>query len=113
MVEGSQIDWEGHANETEYIVDETLDFSRAVEKAMAFVESHPNTLLIVTADHETGGMGLNSGDLKAQKIDAGYTTGGHTGVMVPVFAKGPGAEKFRGIYENTDLFRKMKELYGF
>lgn len=113
MVEGSQIDWGGHANDTEYIINETLDFSRAVEKAMAFVESNPNTLLIVTADHETGGMGLNSGDLQTQKVEAAYTTGGHTGVMVPVFAKGPGAEHFRGIYENTDVFKKMKELYGF
>jgi alkaline phosphatase len=113
MVEGSQIDWGGHGNDTEYIVNEMLDFNRAIEKAMAFAESHPNTLLIVTADHETGGMGLNSGELKSQKVEAGYTTGGHTGVMVPVFAIGPGAEHFRGIYENTDVFKKMKELYGF
>ena len=113
MVEGSQIDWGGHGNDTEYIVEETLDFNRAVEKALAFAESNPNTLLIVTADHETGGMGLNRGDLQAHQVEAGYTTGGHTGVMVPVFAKGPGAEHFRGIYENTDIFKKMKALYGF
>lgn len=113
MVEGSQIDWGGHGNDTEYIIDETLDFNRAVEKAMAFAERNPNTLLIVTADHETGGMGLNNGDLRGQTVEAGYTTGGHTGVMVPVFAKGPGAEHFRGIYENTDIFKKMKKLYGF
>jgi alkaline phosphatase len=113
MVEASQIDWGGHANDSEYIVNELLDFNRACEVAMDFAKKHPKTLVVVTADHETGGMGLNGGDLKAHKIDAGYTTGGHTAVMVPVFAFGPGADEFRGIYDNTEIFEKMKALYGF
>jgi len=113
MVEGSQIDWGGHANDTDYILNELLDFNRAVEKALAFARKNPNTLLIVTADHETGGMGLNGGDMKKQQVEASYTTGGHTGVMVPVFAIGPGSEHFQGIYDNTEVFKKMKKLYGF
>lgn len=113
MVEASQIDWGGHDNNTDYIVEELLDFNRSIEVAMDFAKENPKTLVIVTADHETGGMGLNGGSLTDHNVDAGYTTGGHTGVMVPVFAFGPGAEKFRGIYENTDVFEKMKELYGF
>ena len=113
MVEGSQIDWGGHDNNTDYIVEELLDFNRACEVAMDFAKDNPSTLVIVTADHETGGMGLNGGDLGSHKVDADYTTGGHTGVMVPVFAFGPGAEKFRGIYENTEIFEKMKNLYDF
>ncbi len=113
MVEGSQIDWGGHANDTDYIVNELLDFNRAVEKALAFAKAHENTLLIVTADHETGGMALTGGDREAGQLKANYGTDGHTGVMVPVFAYGPGSEKFRGIYENTAVFDKMQAYYGF
>ena len=113
MVESSQIDWGGHDNSSDYIVDEMLDFNRAVEKAMAFAEKNPNTLLIVTADHETGGMALTGGDISKKQVEASFPTEGHTGVMVPVFAVGPGAEHFQGIYDNTDVFKKMKELYGF
>jgi len=113
MVEGSQIDWGGHDNDTEYVVDELIDFDKTVGLVLDFAEKDGNTLVIVTADHETGGMGLNEGDISKGKVKAGYTTGGHTGVMVPVFAYGPGSDKFRGIYENTNLFFKMMETFGF
>ena len=113
MVEASQIDWGGHDNNTDYIVEEMLDFNRACEVAMDFAKENPRTLVIVTADHETGGMGINGGSLEDHNLDAGYTTGGHTAVMVPVFAYGPGADQFRGIYDNTEIFEKMKKLYGF
>ena len=113
MVESSQIDWGGHDNDQDYIISETLDFNKTIEAALKFAETHPNTLVIVTADHETGGMGLNGGNLDKHTVESGFTTGGHTGIMVPVFAKGPGSEQFRGIYENTAIFEKMKMLYGF
>ena len=113
MVEGSQIDWGGHANNTEYIVAEMLDFDRAVGKVLDFAEKEGNTLVIITADHETGGMSINNGNFEQGTVDAGYTTHGHTGVMVPVFAFGPGAEKFGGIYENYDIFYKMMNAFGF
>ena len=113
MVESSQIDWGGHDNDQDYIISETLDFNKTIEAALKFAETHPNTLVIVTADHEPGGMGLNGGNLDKHTVESGFTTGGHTGIMVPVFAKGPGSEQFRGIYENTAIFEKMKMLYGF
>lgn len=113
MIEGSQIDWGGHDNDTEYIVDEMLDFDRTVGLVLDFAEKDGNTLVIVTADHETGGMGLSSGDINKGKVKAGYVTSDHTSVMVPVFAFGPGSELFRGIYENTHIFHKMMESYGF
>jgi alkaline phosphatase len=113
MVEGSQIDWAGHANLTGYIIVEMLDFDRAIGKALDFAEKDGNTLVIITADHETGGMGINDGDLNEGTVNAGYTTRSHTGVMVPVFAYGPGSEQFRGIYENTDIFYKMMMALGF
>lgn len=113
MVEGSQIDWGGHANSTDYIVEEVIDFDNAVAEALEFAKADGNTLVVVTADHETGGMGLNGGNFEEGTVEVGYTTKGHTGVMVPVFAYGPGAEKLTGFFENTDFFYKFIDLYGF
>jgi alkaline phosphatase len=113
MVEGSQIDWGGHDNDIDYITNEVIDFDNAVKKALDFAASDEETLVIVTADHECGGLGLNNGDFETGHIDAGFTTVGHTGVMVPVFAYGPGSEEFTGIYDNTDLFKKLMTAYGF
>ncbi|PWD99806.1 alkaline phosphatase [Marinilabilia rubra] len=113
MVEGSQIDWGGHENNTAYIVQDALDFDRAVGRALKFAAKDGETLVIVTADHETGGMSIDNGDFEKGEITAKYTTGGHTGIMVPVFAFGPGAEEFSGVMDNTDIFKKMFELFGY
>lgn len=113
MVEGSQIDWAGHAHDTEYTINEVIDFDRAVKVAFDFADQNPGTLVIVTADHETGGMALTAGDLSTNEVRASWGTGGHTAVMVPVFAYGSGAKQFAGIYENTDIFEKMLSLYSF
>ena len=107
MVEGSQIDWGGHQNNTEYIVTELLDFDRAIGEALEFAAKDGKTLVIVTADHETGGMTINGGSYDDQRVDAGFTTTHHTGVMVPVFAFGPGADQFTGIMDNTDIAKKI------
>lgn len=113
MVEGSQIDWGAHKKNTDYVVEEMLDFDRTVGEVLKFAEADGNTLVIVTADHETGGMTINDGDIEKGEIKAKYTSFHHTGVMVPVFAYGPGSEDFCGIYENTEIFNKMKEAFGF
>jgi alkaline phosphatase len=113
MVEGSQIDWAGHGNNQEYIIEEVLDFDRAIGKALTFAENNGETLIVITADHETGGMALNGGSIEDCTVNAAFTTGGHSAEMVPVFAFGPGAEKFTGIYENTAIFEKFMELFGF
>lgn len=110
MVEGSQIDWGGHQNNTIFIVEEMLDFDRSIGKALAFAAKNKETLLVITADHETGGLALNGGDLESGKVEGAYTKGSHTGVMVPVFAYGPGAEKFTGIMENTDIAKQIRKL---
>jgi len=110
MVEGSQIDFLAHKNETQGVVLETLDFDRAVGAALRFAASNGETLIIVTADHETGGMTINGGDYKTGKVMAKFSTGGHTGIAVPIFAFGPGAEQFTGFMENTDIAIKMIRL---
>ena len=113
MIEASQIDWGGHANDTEYIISETLDFDKAIGEALDFAEENENTLVVITADHETGGMSLIGGDFKSGEVKANYGTTGHSGILVPVYAFGPGAEEFSGIYENTEIFEKFLKLYGF
>lgn len=113
MVEGSQIDWAGHGNDTEAVVNEMLDFDRAIKVAFDYADQEPNTLVVITADHETGGMALTGGDLSTGDVEGTFATTGHTSVMVPVFAYGAGAEQFAGIYENTEIFAKLLALYGF
>lgn len=112
MVEGSQIDWGGHANETDYIVQEMIDFDQAIARALDFAEKDGQTLVIVTADHETGGFAINGGDRMKGEVKGAFTTGKHTAVMVPVFAYGPGAEMFTGIQENTDIYHHMMALWN-
>lgn len=110
MVEGSMIDWGGHANDINYIIEEMIDFDNAIGEAIAFAKKDGETLVIITADHETGGLGINGGNMESGEVTSAFTTSGHTGVMVPVFAFGPGAENFSGIQKNTDLFSKMMNL---
>lgn len=113
MVEGSQIDWGGHNNDFNYMATELVDFDKAVKAALDFAKKDGNTLVIVTADHETGGLSLNGGSLKDKQVSATFAHTHHTGVMVPIFAYGPGSELFQGTMENTDVFKKMKGLFGF
>lgn len=113
MVEGSQIDWGGHANDESYVLEETLDFDAAVRVAMDFAKENEETLVVVTADHETGGMVVLNGDLESNTIETAFTTGGHTGSLIPVFSYGPYAELFTGIYENTGFKERFMKAYGF
>lgn len=110
MIEGSQIDWAAHDNDLDRTIAETLDFDRAIGQILDWAEADGETLVIVTADHETGGLSINQQSKMGGKLRVSWSTAGHTGVMVPVFAKGPGAELFGGIYDNTAIFEKMKWL---
>ena len=112
MVEGSQIDFLAHGNNTPGVVGEMLDFDRAVGAALKFASANGETLVIVTADHETGGMTVNNGNYTTGEVTAKFTSTDHTGVMVPVFAYGPGAEHFTGIMENTEIANRMMKLLG-
>lgn len=111
MVEGSQIDWGGHANDANYIIEEMKDFDKTIGEALDFAEKDGNTLVVVTADHETGGFALSSARVRKQDDYRGlaptFSTGGHTAALIPVFAYGPGAEHFKGIYQNQEIFDKM------
>jgi alkaline phosphatase len=111
MVEGAQIDWGGHDNDTDYLITELLDFDKTIGVALDFAAKNTETLVIVTADHETGGFTLATDDGNYNKIKPTFSTGGHSATMVPIFAKGPGEENFGGIYKNTALFQKMMDIF--
>lgn len=113
IVEGAQIDWGGHANDPDFIVEEMIDFDRAVGRALDFARRDGKTLVIVTSDHDTGGMAIHGFDPETRKVSAGWTTGGHTGLMQPLFAWGPMSDDFRGIFENTGVFDRMLKAFGF
>jgi len=113
MIEGSQIDWAAHANEGEATVDETLDFDRAIGAALDFAMADGNTLVVITADHETGGVTILGGDIKLRQAKLHFSTRNHSAVMLPVYAYGPGAGNFTGIYDNTDIPRKILNAFRF
>ena len=112
MVEGSYIDWGGHSNDQEIVENEMLDFGRAIQAAFDFAERDGQTLVIVTADHETGGMSITGGHLQTGNLTTAFSTTGHTGIPVPSYAFGPGAELFTGFFNNTAFLPKVLGLFG-
>lgn len=106
MVEGGLIDFVSHDRDYDAMIHEMIDFSQSVEIALEFYKNHPNqTLIIVTSDHETGGLSANGGNNGYK-----WTTDKHTGVPVPIFALGAGSGLFRGKLDNIDIAKKIKYL---
>lgn len=110
MIEGSQIDWGGHNMDFEYMKLELQDFNETINAVLDRAEMEGDILVVVTADHETGGLSLNENAENRSTFKPSYTYSHHTGVMVPVYAYGPGASDFGGTYENTEIFFKLKNL---
>lgn len=119
LIEGSQIDWGGHNNDADYIIEEVKDFDKAIGVALDFAEKDGNTLVIVTADHETGGFTLashkksdNDGNMvnDYNHIEPSFSTKGHSATLIPLFAYGTRSSEFCGIYENTEIFVKILNL---
>lgn len=109
MAEAAQIDYGGHANVLPYVINEVADFDQVVARALAFADQNGETLVLVTADHETGGLTLLDGNYKTGYVSGQFSTNDHTAVPVPVFAYGPKSHLFTGIYENTAIFYKILE----
>jgi alkaline phosphatase len=112
MSEGAKIDSEAHANNAEGVVREVLDFDKAVQTALEFAKKDKQTLVVVTADHDTGGLSVLEPSNDNQPFKAGWTTGGHTGNMVLVYAYGPGAVRFTGTHDNTEIPNIIANLWG-
>jgi len=104
MVEGGLIDWAAHSNLAKELYGEVKSFSDAINTALTFYKQHPaETLIVVTADHETGGVQIMNNGLQFTSMD-------HTGALVPVFAIGKGAENFSGLYDNTKIYEYLIKL---
>ena len=112
MVEGSQIDFACHANDSAWMVDEVMDFSYAIQVALNYAEEHENTLVVVTADHETGGLTMPDLQGRYTNVSFQYSTGSHTCLPVMVYAYGPGAEQFTGWMQNTEIKGKILNACG-
>lgn len=113
MLESAQIDWGGHNNDLEYVVTEVLDFDQTIGEALKFADQNKETLILITADHETGGLSLIDGDIQTGYVHGSFSTNDHTGIMVPVFAYGPGAEVFKGTHQNIELNKLLRQLFNF
>ena len=112
MVEGGLIDHAGHSNNLKDNILETLEFSRSVAAVLDWAKGRGDTLIVVTADHETGGLKVLGNNGKNEWPDVSWSTGGHTAAYVPVYATGPGAQSFADVIDNTDIFYKIMEVTG-
>lgn len=112
MVEGSNIDKAAHHNSLKEMMEELLDFDQAAGAVLDWASKHPGTLVVITADHNTGAFALTGGNREKGEITAQFGSGSHDGLAVPVYAFGAGSRAFTGIYENTDIFRKIMKAFG-
>lgn len=110
MVESAKIDHGGHNNVLRNVILETLKLDAVVAEALRFADRDGNTLVIITGDHETGGLTLLGNDRKTGSVNASFSTNDHTGILIPIFAYGVGSQDFRGTYENTEVFNKIARL---
>lgn len=108
MIEGSQIDWGGHSNQFDYVMSELHEFDDVIGTCLEFAKKDGETLVIVTADHETGGLSILKGSTP-EKLKVNFSSDYHTAELIPVFAYGPGAELFQGVYENTEIYYKIRQ----
>ena len=110
MVEGAQIDSGGHNNSAGTIITEGIDFDKAIAEALKFADQNEGTLVVITADHETGSFSLPHGNLKTKTVEGDFGTDDHSGIMVPVFSYGPRSKEFTGVYENNEIFHKIMKV---
>jgi alkaline phosphatase len=110
MVEGGKIDWSGHVNDLARNIGETVEFDRAVRMVCDWAKGREDTLVVVTADHETGGLKVLENKGKGNEPVVNWGTKGHTDVPVPVYALGFGGESFSEKIDNTDIFTKIVSI---
>ncbi len=110
IVEGSQIDWAGHQNDHSYMLNEMLDFDDALGIGLKYAKQDPQTLIITTSDHETGGFAIHDGSFEKKQISPStFASTHHTATMIPIFAYGPGSTIFSGIHDNTYVGKNLIE----
>lgn len=111
MIEDALIDQGGKANDSDFIIEEMINFDKAIGEILQFAKQDRETLVIITGDHEIGGFAINPGSTR-DSILGFFVSTEPTASMLPVFAFGPGSELFSGIYENTAIYQKIKYALG-
>ncbi len=101
MIEESQVDWGGHSNSAEYIKGEMASLNDLVDFVLDYQIKNPNVLVVLTADHECGGVAVH--DAKNSNLDIRFTSDYHSANFVPIWASGPGAEVFDAFMDNTEI----------
>ncbi|TVZ16932.1 alkaline phosphatase [Maribacter sp. MAR_2009_72] len=112
LAEGAKIDSYGHVNDIGGVIAESISFDKAITEAIKFADKDKNTLVIITADHETGGLTIPQGNMDRHEVEADFTTHDHTATMVPIFAYGPMSHEFQGVYANNEVFHKILKVLG-
>jgi alkaline phosphatase len=107
MIEGSQIDDWAHRNKVGYMAEEMFDFDKTIGKVLQWAEKDGHTLVVITADHATGSLTLQDGNLQEGRIGVAFGSEGHNGIAVPYYVWGAGASAFGGILENDELGRRI------
>lgn len=112
MIEAGRIDDASHLNDAEDTIADTIEFDEAVGVVIDFAAKTEDTLVIITADHQTGGFALNGGLMNGKNINIGWTTTDHTGSMVPIYAYGPGAENVLGTHHHIEISKLLANQMG-
>jgi alkaline phosphatase len=107
MIEQARIDGKGHNNEVQGLVFEMEVMDQVMKVVLDYADAHPGTLVVITADHETGGANI---EYDGRPF---FSTKGHTGSVVPVFAYGPGAECFTGLMDNIEIPARLRQLMSY
>jgi alkaline phosphatase len=110
VLENEGTDGSSHQNYTADVTAALTSFDTTVGIALDFAAASGDTLVLVTSDHETGGMRVSNTEAKRFRVE--WSTTDHTGTAVPVFAYGPGSMEFAGFYDNTDTGKKLLKLVG-
>jgi alkaline phosphatase len=116
MVECPLPDHGGHSHDSSAVVDGIRQLDNAVKVALEFAQKDKHTLVLVTADHETGGLALVGKGKHAGSVNTVFSVGSHTAIPVPLFAFGPHAVRFTGMKDNTEvasLCGELLRLHGF
>ncbi|WP_033290621.1 alkaline phosphatase [Amycolatopsis jejuensis] len=117
FLEEEGIDGMSHENNAHGVLDAGRALDAAVAEVLRFTRSHPDTLVIIGGDHETGGLSIEDANPDGDgpfpvpgtklSLTVGWSTGDHTGVPTPVTATGPGSDRLDGTLDNTDVYRAM------
>ena len=105
MIEESQVDWGGHSNSAEYIQGEMESLNELVNFALDYQIEHPEVLVVLTSDHECGGVSVHDG--KDSNLDIRFTSDYHSANFVPVWSTGPGSEVFDAFMDNTEIGKQL------